>query len=302
MKTGAVITAAGKTSSINCFKPMMDLGHTTIIKRIITTMQQAGVDPIVVVTGNQAELLERHISHMGVICIKNERYEETQMLDSAKLGLMFIQDKCDRFFFTPVDVMLFTVNTLEKLMECSNSVVCPMYKNVQGHPILISSNLIPDISAFDGIDGVRGAILNCKAPITNLQVEDEGILYNAEADKGKLLERHNQQMLHAEIQMKVSKETVFFGPGIAQLLKLIESTSSIRSACEMMHMSYSKGWKMINLAEQQLGYPILIRHAGGLNGGNSELTYEGRIFLNKYLNFEEECKLSVQQLFYQYFI
>lgn len=300
MKTGAVITAAGKTSSINCFKPMMELGHTTIIKRIITTMKQAGVDPIVVITGNQADILEKHVSRVGVICIKNEGYEETQMLDSAKLGLKFIQDKCSRLFFTPVDVPLFTVNTLEKLMECSNPVVCPMYKNIQGHPILISSSLIADILAFDGIDGMRGAILNCKIPISNIQVEDEGILFNADQDK--LLDKHNQQMLHAELQLKLSKETGFFGPGIAQLLKLIESTGSISSACEMMHMSYSKGWKIINLAEQQLGYSILVRHAGGINGGNSELTEDGIIFLNKYLKFEEESKLAVQQLFYQYFL
>jgi Uncharacterized MobA-related protein len=304
MKTGAVIVAAGKSSSVSCFKPMMNLGNTTIIKRIITTMQQADVSPIVVVTGERADILEKHISHMGVISVKNERYEETQMLDSAKLGFMYLQDKCDRFFFTPVDVPLFAVNTLKKLIEYSDLIVCPMCRNIQGHPVLISSKLIPDILAFDGIDGLRGAILSCKAPISNLQVEDEGILYDTEteSDYNKLLEKHNKQLLHAEIQLKLAKETVFFGPGTAQLLKLVESTSSISSACQLMSMSYSKGWKMINLAEQQIGYPLLMRQAGGINGGSSELTEEGRMFLNKYLKFEEESKLLVQQLFYQYFI
>lgn len=299
MKTGAVITAAGMLTD-----PMLNIGNSTIIKRIITTMKQAGVDPIVVVTGNRAEVLRKHISHMGVISVKNERYEKTQMFDSAKIGILHLKDQCDRFFFTPVDVSLFTVKTLQKLMECSDSIICPIFKKTQGHPLLISTRLISEISDYEGLDGMSGAILHCRVPVSNVQVDDEGILYDAgnQEDCNRLLKKHNEQMLHVEIQMKLSKETGFFGPGVAQLLKLIDSTSSISSACELMHMSYSKGWKMINLVEQQLGYPILIRQAGGINGGNSELTEDGKLFLNKYLKFAEESRLIVQQLFYQYFL
>ncbi|MFA6940860.1 MAG: NTP transferase domain-containing protein [Clostridiaceae bacterium] len=299
MKTGAVIAAAGMSSD-----PMLNMGNSTIIKRIITTMQQADVDPIVVVTGNRAEVLEKHISHMGVISVKNERYEKTQMFDSAKIGILHLKDQCDRFFFTPVDVSLFTVKTLQKLMECSDSILCPVFKKTQGHPLLISTRLITEIIDYEGIDGMSGAISHCKVPVSNVQVDDEGILYDVgtQEDCNTLLKKHNEQMLHVEIQMKLSKETGFFGPGVSQLLKLVDSTGSISSACELMHMSYSKGWKMINLAEQQLGYPILVRQAGGINGGNSELTEDGKMFVNKYLKFVEESKLIVQQLFYEYFV
>lgn len=47
MRTGAVIVAAGHKSPV-AFRPMLPVGDTTVIRRIIITLQQAGVDPVVV--------------------------------------------------------------------------------------------------------------------------------------------------------------------------------------------------------------------------------------------------------------
>lgn len=51
--TGALIVAAGSRQEENRFHPMEPVGDSTVIRRIIITMKQAGVDPIVVVTGRQ---------------------------------------------------------------------------------------------------------------------------------------------------------------------------------------------------------------------------------------------------------
>jgi CTP:molybdopterin cytidylyltransferase MocA len=51
MKTGAVIVAAGMSSRMHDFKPLLKIGSITIVQRIIATLQQAGVDLIVLVTG-----------------------------------------------------------------------------------------------------------------------------------------------------------------------------------------------------------------------------------------------------------
>lgn len=59
----------------------------------IDTIRQAGISPIVVVTGYQADVLERHISHRGAVCIRNKRYETSQMYGSICMGLRHIQKK-----------------------------------------------------------------------------------------------------------------------------------------------------------------------------------------------------------------
>ena len=71
MKTGAVVVAAGMSSRMNDFKPMMKNGSITIINRVITTLKQAGVDIVVVITGFQSKMLEKHLSKENIICLYN---------------------------------------------------------------------------------------------------------------------------------------------------------------------------------------------------------------------------------------
>ena len=47
----ALILAAGVSSRMERFKPMLPVGEDTMIRRTVRMMQQAGADPIVVVTG-----------------------------------------------------------------------------------------------------------------------------------------------------------------------------------------------------------------------------------------------------------
>ena len=117
MKTGAVVVAAGMSSRMNDFKPMMKNGSITIINRVITTLKQAGVDIVVVITGFQSKMLEKHLSKENIICLYNENYETTEMLDSAKIGLQYLMNKWDKILFTPADIPLFSVHTVKKLLK-----------------------------------------------------------------------------------------------------------------------------------------------------------------------------------------
>ncbi len=189
MKTGAVIAAAGMSSRMKRFKPMLGIGDSTIIKTVITTLKQAGCDYIVVVTGNKSEQLERHISNMDVICLYNKYFSETQMFDSAKIGLEYIQNKCERILFTPADIPLFSVQSVLKLLNSTENFACPVYKEKQGHPLLLSSGMIPTILAYKGTDGLRGAIKCSNKVMIEIPVDDPGVLLDVDTpqDYKKLL-------------------------------------------------------------------------------------------------------------------
>ena len=96
MTTGALIVAAGMSSRMGEFKPMLNIGSISIAQRVIATFQQAGVDKIVMVTGYNATQLERHLSGLGVIFLRNENYEHTQMFDSVRIGLDSPPPPCRR--------------------------------------------------------------------------------------------------------------------------------------------------------------------------------------------------------------
>ena len=47
------------------------------------------------------------------------------------------------------------------------------------------------------------------------------------------------------IKVELRAEDKFFGPGVCELLELIEQTGSLHSACTEMGLSYSKGSRML---------------------------------------------------------
>lgn len=75
----------------------------------------------------------------------------------------------------------------------------------------------------------------------------------------------------------------------------------MQTACKQMHMSYTKGWKILREAEKQLGFPLLFSRSGGSDGGASKLTPKGEEFLKRYVKMEEDLKKEGERLFELYF-
>lgn len=304
MKTGGVIVAAGMSSRINTFKPMLKIGSITMVHRIISTLQQAGVSPIVIITGNQGEILEKHVASKNVICLRNEYYESTEMFDSAKIGLKYLEDKCEQIIFTTVDIPLYTKNTVIELINSSGDLVLPCYQNKSGHPIRIKNTLIAEILKYEGNEGLKGACKRATNAKSLVEVDDRGILFDVDTkeDFDDLLEWHNKQIFHPRLQLSLAKEQAFFDERTALLLKLINYTNSVRYGCGQMNISYSKAWSMINLMEGQLGYSVVHRKPGGVNGGYTTLTEKGLELIKRYSEFEEEANKAVNDIFAQYFL
>ncbi|MCH5138960.1 NTP transferase domain-containing protein [Clostridiaceae bacterium UIB06] len=302
-RTGGIIVAAGKTLKRKELHPLFKIGAITIIKRIVLTFQKVGISPIVVITGHEAQEIEHHLSDYGVIFLRNQCYEDSRMFDSAKIGLEFLQNRCDQVVFNPVNIPMFTPETIQKMMESDAKVISPSYHGKAGHPLLISSELIPDILEYNGYRGLGGAIENIDAKKECMEVEDEGILHNTDdIDRlDMLLKKHNQRILHPFVRISIEKEALFFDSKTKLLLILINNTHSVRSACKHIALSCSKAWNMLNQLEQELGYAVVERKRGGYNGGKTYLTKEGLEFLEKYQQFEENVRQYAKEEFERLF-
>lgn len=92
-----------------------------------------------------------------------------------------------------------------------------------------------------------------------------------------------------------------FGPGIAQLLGEIQKTGSMHKAAKNMGLSYSKAWKMMKTAEQELGFALTERSSGGKEGGGSVITTEGTEMMRRYDAFMSALKKETDLLFRVYF-
>lgn len=303
METGAVVVAAGMSSRMGDFKPMLSIGSISVAQRVVATLKQAGAARIVVVTGYNAEELERHLAASGVVFLRNENYRTTHMFDSALIGLRYLRDKCRQVLFTPVDIPLFTAATVDALLESGAELACPVCGGSRGHPILMSANVIDRILEDSGEDGLNGALMRCGIPMTFVEVDDLGILHDADTpeDYRELLRLHNSQLTRPQVQVSICREKRFLDPRVAMLLALTDETQSVRAACQRMQLSYSSGWNAINLLESELGYPVVARSQGGQHGGRSSLTEKGRALLRAYEAYTLRLRAMADELFAQYF-
>lgn len=302
-ETGGIIVAAGKTSKKSKSDPLLKIGSITVIKRIVLTFQRAGISPIVVITGWAAQDIEYDLSDYGVIFLRNEEYEHSQMYDSAKIGFEFLMKKCDQVVFTPVNVPMFTPDTLVKMITSGEQLLAPSYHGKAGHPLLIASKLLPSILSYKGTDGLRGAVQNLEVERKLMDVEDEGIIHDTDdMDRlDELLKEHNEHILHPFLRISIEKESLFFNSRTKLLLLLIKETRSVRNACKHIALSNSKAWSMLNKLEEELGYTVVERVHGGSKGGNTYLTKEGLEFLEKYLEFEQNVRKYAEDEFKRLF-
>ncbi|MDR1205015.1 MAG: NTP transferase domain-containing protein [Peptococcaceae bacterium] len=305
MKTGALILAAGSALDPNGSIPLSlyKVGAVSAIQRLILTFDRAKTEPIVIVSGSTSDKLEKHVARLKVVCLRNPNYGQTEMFESVKIGLRYLREKCDQVLVTPVDVPLFILDTVEALIQSGEKLAAPVYNGIKGHPVLISGELIPTLMEYSEGGGLRAAIRHCGQDCKLIPVEDQGVLIDIETeqDYSEVLSAHSLRQLHPRVKVSLAKEELFFGSGSAHLLSLIETTGSVRLACQQMGLSYSKGWKMIAVMERQWGLQIVQRQQGGKHGGEAFVTSEGKRLAERFRKFEQGSKEAVEAIFHQYF-
>ena len=175
-----LILAAGLSSRMGDFKPLMPFRGKTLIENTIDSVLQSGAKQVVVVTGHRAEDLEPTLEAAygnRVILTRNHEYATTDMLHSIRTGCKAIPE-CEAFFLLPGDMPVVRPSTFQKILACrddSVSVIFPTLDGYRKHPPLVDYRLIPEILAFGGDGGLRQFWNEREAIIRTVSVDDAGV-------------------------------------------------------------------------------------------------------------------------------
>ena len=306
MRYAAVIAAAGLSARMGDFKPMLCIGEQTMIESVITNLRSAGAEEIVVVVGYKADVLKRHLADWDVTFCENEDYATTRMFESYCMGIQALKKPYDALLLSPADAPLVLPETIRMMQDCGKPMSRPVCDGKVGHPVLLDHSVIPSILAFDGEGGLRGA-MEATGPVEDILVNDKGSVMDADtpedfrAIRRQQMEYKSGGRLWLDISVAISKNDIILTPQTAQFLEMIDHTGSLSHACATMHMSYSRGWKLINHMEEELGYPLTVRVSGGESGGGTHLTEKGMQLLKAYQFLQEDIGRMAQESFKKHF-
>ncbi|SDZ08036.1 nucleotidyltransferase family protein [Tindallia californiensis] len=175
-----IILAAGYSSRMKAFKPLLPFGSVTVIEYIIQTFLDAGIDHIYVVAGFRKDELEVILKKYPVNIVINHHYDQG-MYSSIKEGVRGLQKNYKGFLLHPVDIPLVKVSTIKEIVTSyratKKGIVYPSYQMKKGHPPVISSKYIADLLSFDGTGGLKAFLKKYDDTDGHfVNVEDEGIL------------------------------------------------------------------------------------------------------------------------------
>ena len=283
--------------------PLLKMGNISVVQRIVITLKQAGVLPVVVLIGlKSASEIKAELAKEGVIFVENQQVDEEQF-QAVKLGLKLLKGKAERVVFSPVNVPMFLPATLSMLIGAKGGIVTPVHDSAGGHPVVIDMRLADKILEYNGERGLAGAISELESERVRIQTDDEGVIANAHTAEQleKRLQDHNNAILRLSAKLSLERETEFFDDRTKLLLYLLEFSGSVKNACDSMSISYRKAWQLLDELENVLKFDIVIRRHGGAGGGRTELTDKGRAFLHKYIELESKVKSYAQCEFRQIF-
>lgn len=173
-----LILAAGLSSRMKGFKPLLPLGDKTVLEQTISRFLEAGIDKsdILVVIGKRAEEVTEVLGKIGVDSVINEAYSTSDMFFSMKLGLKNLHKPFRGVLISPGDIPLIKPSTILGLIEekerSSLSIIIPSFNKRRGHPILLGSKIISMLDSYEGNDGLRGFLEEHKAQLHYVEVED----------------------------------------------------------------------------------------------------------------------------------
>ncbi len=87
MSISAIILAAGESKRMGQPKMLLPWENTTVLGKVIETIQHAGIENILVVTGGGRNEVEKIIDNYKLRFVHNEHFEHEEMLTSIQLGL-----------------------------------------------------------------------------------------------------------------------------------------------------------------------------------------------------------------------
>jgi molybdenum cofactor cytidylyltransferase len=155
-----IVLAAGESSRFGQPKQLLDWKGQPFVRAVAQTAIEAGLSPVVIVTGANAPLIELAVKDLNVTVVHNEEWKSGQG-SSIRTGIKHLTEdrKIGSAIFLLTDQPQVSASVLRALAEKHAqglySVVAPMVMDQRANPVLFDRLTFPDLLLLEGDVGGR---------------------------------------------------------------------------------------------------------------------------------------------------
>lgn len=154
-----VILAAGESKRYGEIKQLLDWHGMPFVRSIAMTAMDAGLSPVIVITGAKAEKVETVVKDLGIRVVHNPKWESGQG-SSIKAGISSLTgSNSGGAIFLLADQPQVTPSVLRALVqkhaEDLYPIVAPMVLEQRANPVLFDRSTFDDLLSIEGDVGGR---------------------------------------------------------------------------------------------------------------------------------------------------
>ena len=185
----AIVLAAGESKRMGQPKMLLPWGKSTVLQTVISTLQSAGVDDILVVTGGAHQQVDMLIGK-SVQTVYNENYAEGEMLSSLQTGLVVKKDEASAALICLGDQPQVQVRSVQHILqtykESRSPIIVPSYQMHRGHPWIVARELWDDILKMHAPKTLRDFLNRRQKEILYLELDTPTILQDLDSEEDYL--------------------------------------------------------------------------------------------------------------------
>jgi molybdenum cofactor cytidylyltransferase len=196
-RIGAVLLAAGLSRRMGTNKLLAPLGGTPLVRRCAETLVEAGLSPIRVVLGHEAEAVRAALAGLDLSFVVNPDYENG-LASSLAVGIAALEaDGADAALVALGDMPLVTPAQLRALMNGllaaeEPAIVMPTFEGRQGNPVIWERVFFDELKSLVGDRGAKSLLGLHADQVVAIEMEDAAVL--ADADTPDALARLRERL------------------------------------------------------------------------------------------------------------
>jgi molybdenum cofactor cytidylyltransferase len=200
----AVILAAGESSRLGAFKPLLpwpaEESAETLVTYQVRQLREAGLGPVVVVTGNRADEVAAAAVEAGAVTALNAHYQSGKA-SSVRVGVTAAPEGVPLLIVgvdQPRPAWLF--RQVADVAPAGHDLVIPTYRGRRGHPPLFAAHLRAELLAVrEETFGLRDVVQRHAAAATYVEIASPLVLVNLNTPEDLAAARHLLAVLRGRL-------------------------------------------------------------------------------------------------------
>ncbi len=176
-RLAGVVLAAGTSARFGADNKLLaGYGGQPMVRRVVEAALASDLDPVIVVTGHNADGVQEALDGLEVVVAHNAEFE-TGQAGSLKTGIAVVPQSCAGAMILLADMPDVSVEIINQLLDAftgEDCIIVPQHDGMRGNPVILGTGNFAELEKTAGDKGARSLLSGDN--VRMIEVDSDAIL------------------------------------------------------------------------------------------------------------------------------